>query len=87
MMENQCACEGGIYPIYCCSGGSNVGQIANRTAIRLEGEDVGKFSCLAGIGGNTAKMVENAKSANKRIVIDGCPTSCGKGRQRWRARA
>jgi uncharacterized metal-binding protein len=54
-----------------------VGQISGRAAIQFEGEEIGKFSCLAGIGGNVSMLVENAENTSKRIVIDGCPTSCG----------
>jgi uncharacterized metal-binding protein len=83
-MEGQklsCACgaEGKNRIIYSCSGiGSNVGQLANAAACRLAAGGYGGGSCLAGIGGGVEKLVGVAKSADERIVIDGCPVACAK---------
>jgi len=60
-----------------CSGGSNVGQIANNVMIELEKKGVGNAGCLAGIGADLSGFVESAKTA-KTIVVDGCPVGCGK---------
>jgi len=64
--------------IFCCSGASNVGFLANLAAIRLAQEGFGNFSCIAGIGGNNLPMIRAAKNAPERIVIDGCPIGCAK---------
>ena len=65
--------------IYSCSGiGSNVGQLANAAACTLSREGYGSGSCLAGLGGDIEKLVNVAKSADERIVIDGCPVGCAK---------
>ncbi len=64
--------------ILACSGGSNVGQLSNQTAIDLAREGVGKMSCLAGLGGKLDKFVKAAGDADKIIVIDGCDVGCGK---------
>ena len=83
-MEGQkstcsCGAEGKTRIIYSCSGiGSNVGQLANAAACRLTREGYVGGSCLAGIGGGIEKLVNMAKSADERIVIDGCPVGCAK---------
>ncbi|MDH7577731.1 MAG: putative zinc-binding protein [Bacillota bacterium] len=77
-MKSECLCAGGNVLIFACSGGSNVGQISNEAAMLLDEEGLGKFYCLAGIGGNIVKMVEPAREAGKRVLIDGCPIGCGK---------
>ncbi len=77
----MCSCgdEGKIRIIYSCSGiGSNVGQLANAAACRLASEGYGGGSCLAGVGGGIEKLVGVGKSADERIVIDGCPVACAK---------
>ena len=75
----NCGPEGKTTIIYSCSGlGSNVGQLSNAAARRLTLDGFGKGSCLAGVGGTVDKLVEVGKSANQRIVIDGCSLACGK---------
>jgi uncharacterized metal-binding protein len=72
-------CRGKTRIIYSCSGiGSNVGQLANAAACRLTREGYGGSSCLAGVGGGIEKLVNVGKSADERIVIDGCPVGCAK---------
>jgi uncharacterized metal-binding protein len=61
-----------------CSGGSNVGQLANRAAVELTTEGFGKIFCLAGIGGRLSGFVQSAKDAESLIVIDGCEIGCAK---------
>ena len=75
----NCGSEGKNILIYSCSGlGSNVGQLSNAAACRLTDEGFGSGSCLAGVGGSIEKIVGTGKSADRRIVIDGCPLACGK---------
>ncbi len=79
--QSSCACgaEGKNRIIYACSGiGSNVGQLANAAACRLAAEGYGGGSCLAGVGGGIEKLVGVARSADERVVIDGCPVACAK---------
>ncbi len=59
-----------------CSGGSNVGQIANQAAVMLAREKVAGFFCLAGIGAHIKGMVKSGKEADLIISIDGCPMQC-----------
>jgi uncharacterized metal-binding protein len=64
--------------LFPCSGGSNVGQIANAAAVKLTQEGKGRMYCLAGLGGDVSGIVESTKSAQVRVVIDGCPVGCAR---------
>jgi uncharacterized metal-binding protein len=63
--------------VYSCSGNANVGQIANRVMVEVSGNGYTSASCLSGIGAGLSGFVESAK-AGRAIVIDGCPTACGR---------
>jgi len=77
-MEERCLCEQNGILIFSCAGSSNVGQIANQAAIRLAQEGVGRYFCLAGIGGHVSGMIESTKAGKMLIAIDGCPVGCAK---------
>jgi len=64
--------------ILACSGGSNVGQIANHAAVELTREGKGKMYCLAGIGGDVAGFAKTAGDWPRVVVIDGCELGCAK---------
>lgn len=67
------------YPlIYSCSGCSNVAQLANELALRLDRADVAEMSCIAGIGGGVATLVRTARSGRPVVAIDGCQLHCSK---------
>jgi uncharacterized metal-binding protein len=55
-----------------------VGQIANRAAVTLAQQGVGRYFCLAGIGGHVSGMIESTKAGKMLIAIDGCPVGCAK---------
>jgi uncharacterized metal-binding protein len=76
MKKNKCFCEADEVLIFTCSGGSNVGQIANETAKRLSSQGIGGMSCLAGIGGHISGFAEAAREVKKVVAIDGCPVYC-----------
>lgn len=76
-MADTCNCEAAPVLIFPCSGGSNVGQIANQAAVELTKEGVGKLFCLAGIGGHIDSFIESSKG-NRIVAIDGCPVACAK---------
>ena len=77
-MKERCLCEPNEILIFCCAGSSNVGQIANQAAVRLAQEGVGRYFCLAGIGGHVSGMIESTKAGKMLIAIDGCPVGCAK---------
>ena len=78
MKEEKCLCEPTEILIFPCSGGSNVGQIANESAKDMTTLGHGKMYCLAGIGGHVSGLVESTKAAKKTVAIDGCPVSCAR---------
>jgi len=78
MNGSKCLCEPAEILIFPCSGGSNVGQIANEAAKKLNASGYGKMYCLAGIGGHVSSVIESTKVAKKIIAIDGCPVACAK---------
>jgi uncharacterized metal-binding protein len=77
-MEEKCSCEPTEILIFPCSGGSNVGQIANQACVKLTQEGMGKFFCLAGIGGHVSGMIESTKAGKVIVAIDRCPVACAK---------
>jgi len=76
--EKQTSCCGGDRLIFSCSGGADVGELADRTSRELSREGFGKMFCLAGVGGDVAPIVEKTKTAKSRLIIDGCPVACAK---------
>lgn len=77
-MEERCLCEPNEILIFSCAGSSNVGQIANQAAVKLAREGVGRYFCLAGIGGHVSGMIESTRAGKMLIAIDGCPVACAK---------
>ena len=83
-MESSCSCSPGCcggkptVMLLPCSGGSNVGQISNEVARKLTVDGSGLMFCLAGLGGDVEPLMERAKSAERILVIDGCPVACAK---------
>jgi uncharacterized metal-binding protein len=78
MASKSDCCAGGDTIILACSGGSNVGQITNIVAKRLDGAGDGRFFCLAGVGARIPAMVEQVKKSRVVLVLDGCPVACAK---------
>lgn len=64
--------------IFSCSGASDVGELADRTARRLSRSGSGKMFCLAAIGGGVSQYIDDTQSAKDIIVIDGCSNNCAK---------
>ena len=62
--------------LYSCSGSSNVAQLANYIAVRLDRAGLAEMSCIAGVGGNVKPLVKKAISGAPIVLIDGCPLRC-----------
>lgn len=77
-MANDCCASDGNVMLLACSGGSNVGQLANRACVELTREGFGKMFCLAGIGGRLSGFVQSARDVPEMVVIDGCEVGCAK---------
>ncbi|MCX6344077.1 MAG: putative zinc-binding protein [Armatimonadetes bacterium] len=74
----SCNCSGSSKMVLACSGASNVGQLSNEAAKRLDIEQSAKFYCLAGPGGDIDAMVSAVNEVEKLVVIDGCGVACAK---------
>lgn len=77
-MADNCCAGGSDVMILSCSGGSNVGQLANQAAVELTQEGFGKMYCLVGVGAHLSGFVQSAKDAPVMVAIDGCPVGCAK---------
>ena len=64
--------------IYSCSGCSDVAQLANNAAIRLDHAGEFEMSCVSGVGGKVPTLVKVAQSGRPITVIDGCALHCAK---------
>ena len=77
-MSSDCCAPSSNIMILSCSGGSNVGQLANQASVELTQEGFGKMFCLAGIGGHLSGFVQSAKDVPTMVVTDGCSVGCAK---------
>lgn len=73
-----CACSTAPTLIFPCSGGSDCGAISDQAGRLMTREGKGKMYCLAGLGGDVAPIIANAKAAGKVLAIDGCELDCAK---------
>ncbi len=64
--------------VYSCSGCSDVAQLANALAVRLDREQRAEMSCIAGVGGGVKPLLRTARSGRPIIAIDGCPLHCAR---------
>ncbi|PCR88913.1 putative zinc-binding protein [Natrinema ejinorense] len=64
--------------VYSCSGCSSAAQMANDLAVSLDREAVAEMSCIAGVGGGVAPLVDTATAGRPIVAIDGCPLECTK---------
>ena len=62
--------------IYACSGCSDVAQLANSVALRLDHSGEAEMSCIAGVGGGVPGLVRTARSGRPIVAIDGCQMHC-----------
>ena len=75
---SSCACSAAPTLIFACSGGADVGALADQTARRLTRDGKGKMFCLAGIGGRISGIMKTTEAAGKILAIDGCPLDCAR---------
>ena len=64
--------------VYSCSGCSDVAQLANEVALRLDHGGVAEMSCIAGVGGGVPGLVRTARSGRPIVAIDGCQMHCAR---------
>lgn len=78
MAQSCCSSDGKTVLLYSCSGGANVGEMADRAARQLMYEGRGQMFCIVGLGGDIQGMIQTARDADENVVIDGCDMDCGK---------
>lgn len=64
--------------VHYCSAGSNVAQLANYIAARLDRLGIAEMSCIVGVGSNVRALVKKATAGRPVLAIDGCPPGCCK---------
>ncbi len=73
----SCSCGNGkLKLIFACSGASDVGEIADRVARKLNREGSGRMFCPVGIGGRVSGIIESTKAADMILAVEGCPLQC-----------
>lgn len=72
-MENTNVTRKNLPLIYACSGCSDVAQLANNAAVKLDHAGCFEMSCISGVGGKIKPLVKTAQSGRPITVIDGCP--------------
>ena len=73
--EPTCACGSKDVLLLACSGGSNVGQIANDAAKALDGYGQGSMYCAIGVGAQLPGFIKGVRE-KPCVAIDGCGTGC-----------
>jgi uncharacterized metal-binding protein len=74
----ECQCSGQDLMIFSCSGGCNVGQIANDAVERLSMNGTGKMACLAAVAAGMPGPITGANQAKFVLAVDGCPVKCAR---------
>ena len=77
-MTIECACNAAPKLIFSCSGGADVGALADQAARKLTRDGCGRMFCLAGIGGRVSGIMKTTEAASRILAIDGCPLDCAK---------
>jgi len=63
--------------VLACSGACDLGQVTDLVARKLRDNGVRKMNCLAVVGAGIEPSIEAFKAKNI-LMLDGCPTDCGK---------
>lgn len=76
--SDECCCTAAADRfVVACSGGSNVGQIANHLAVKMTQQGVAKMTCLAALGAHLPAYIESVRDV-ELVVLDGCPVNCAR---------
>ena len=67
-----------IHLVYVCSGAADVGELTDRAARQMAREGIAAMSCLASIGARDPDIMFNAETADRVLLIDGCPQACAR---------
>jgi uncharacterized metal-binding protein len=75
---SSCNCQAAPKLIFSCSGGADVGALADRAARQMTLDKTGKMYCLAGVGGRVNGILETTRTAARVLAIDGCAQECAR---------
>ena len=67
--------NGGI--VLACSGASDMGELTDKVARKLRDNKAYNMKCLAMVAADNKAIIETLQTMDT-LVIDGCPTDCGK---------
>jgi len=76
--KKSCCCSAAPKLLFACSGGADVGALADQVARKLTADGVARMFCLAGIGGRVSGILKTTEAASKIVAIDGCPLNCAR---------
>ncbi|MCX6651023.1 MAG: putative zinc-binding protein [Methanomassiliicoccales archaeon] len=76
--NDECQCSGYELMIFSCSGGCNIGQLANDAVERLVLSGTGKMACLAAVSVGMPGPITGANQAKYVLAVDGCPIKCAR---------
>jgi uncharacterized metal-binding protein len=62
--------------LFVCSGGSDVGELADLAARKLYRDGSVAMSCTPAIGGRLESLIRKAKNSSQVIALEGCETDC-----------
>jgi uncharacterized metal-binding protein len=77
-VTERCGCQSDGVLLFSCSGGSNVGQLANEAAKALTQLGQGRMSCVVGLAAHLPDFDEKAEFSETIVAIDGCETACAR---------
>ena len=78
MGPDGCVEQGGETLIFTCCGAAYSGQVSNRAGVNLMQEGAGNLFCITAVGAGISDKLERARTAGRRVVIDGCDDHCGR---------
>lgn len=79
MMSNGCCSVGNKKRmVLACSGASNLGQISNSMAVRLQHTGMAIMSCMSAIAADLPSFIADARKVDELLVLDGCSIACAK---------
>jgi len=75
-MSSSCCSGNGETLVFTCAGAAYAGQLANHAGIDLMKAGKAKLFCIAALAAELPEKLDRARSAWKRIAIDGCDDHC-----------
>jgi uncharacterized metal-binding protein len=72
-MENASPESAPTVTVYACSGASNLGQLANQIALRLDRLGLAELACATEVG---AEDHDEQSASNPVLAISGCASGC-----------